>query len=135
MVAYRRYVNVWTQCIATSEVIRPSLFGVAIITVVYIPIFSLTGVEGKMFHPMAATVVMALLSAMVFSLTIVPAAVAVFLRGKISEKESIVITKAKSAYRPLLKLALKFRWAVVSFATGWWVGPSSPTPMESWVIT
>jgi cobalt-zinc-cadmium resistance protein CzcA len=102
---------------ATSEVIRPSLFGVAIITIVYIPIFSLTGVEGKMFHPMAATVVMALLSAMVLSLTIVPAAVAVFMNGKISEKESIVITKAKSAYRPLLKLALKYRWAVVSFAT------------------
>ena len=102
---------------ATSEVIRPSLFGVAIITIVYIPIFSLTGVEGKMFHPMAATVVMALLAAMVLSLTVVPAAVAVFMNGKISEKESIVITKAKSAYRPLLKLALKFRWAVVSFAT------------------
>jgi cobalt-zinc-cadmium resistance protein CzcA len=101
---------------ATAEVIRPSLFGVAIITVVYIPIFSLTGVEGKMFHPMAATVVMALLSAMVFSLTIVPAAVAVFLRGKISEKESVVITKTKSFYKPLLLLAFKFRWAVVSFA-------------------
>ena len=101
---------------ATAEVIRPSLFGVAIITVVYIPIFSLTGVEGKMFHPMAATVVMALLSAMVFSLTIVPAAVAVFLNGKISEKESVVITKTKSFYKPLLLLALKFRWAVVSFA-------------------
>ncbi|MEL7399306.1 MAG: CusA/CzcA family heavy metal efflux RND transporter, partial [Pseudomonadota bacterium] len=72
--------------------------------------------EGKMFHPMAATVVMALLSAMVFSLTIVPAAVAVFLRGKISEKESVVITKSKSVYKPLLLLALKARWAVVSFA-------------------
>ena len=101
---------------ATAEVIRPSLFGVAIITVVYIPIFSLTGVEGKMFHPMAATVVMALLSAMVFSLTIVPAAVAVFLSGKISEKESVVIVKTKSIYKPLLLLALKFRWVVVSFA-------------------
>ena len=56
---------------ATSEVIRPSLFGVGIITVVYIPIFSLTGVEGKMFHPMAATVVMALLAAIVLSLTFV----------------------------------------------------------------
>lgn len=102
---------------ATSEVIRPSLFGVAIITIVYIPIFSLTGVEGKMFHPMAATVVMALLSAMVLSLTVVPAAVAVFMNGKISEKESIVISKAKWAYQPLLKLALKFRWAVVGFAS------------------
>ena len=102
---------------ATSEVIRPSLFGVAIITIVYIPIFSLTGVEGKMFHPMAATVVMALISAMVLSLTIVPAAVAVFLNGKISEKESVVIKGAKSVYRPLLILALKFRWAVMGFAS------------------
>ena len=102
---------------ATSEVIRPSLFGVAIITIVYIPIFSLSGVEGKMFHPMAATVVMALLSAMVLSLTVVPAAVAVFMNSKISEKESIVISKAKSAYKPLLKLALRFRWAVVGFAS------------------
>lgn len=102
---------------STSEVIRPSLFGVAIITIVYIPIFSLTGVEGKMFHPMAATVVMALLSAMVLSLTVVPAAVAVFMNGKISEKESVVIAKAKSAYQPLLKLALRFRYAVVGFAS------------------
>jgi heavy metal efflux system protein len=102
---------------ATSEVIRPGLFGVAIITIVYIPIFSLTGVEGKMFHPMAATVVMALLSAMVLSLTVVPAAVAAFMNGKINEKESIVISKAKSAYKPLLNLALKFRWAVVGFAS------------------
>ncbi len=102
---------------ATAEVIRPSLFGVAIITVVYIPIFSLTGVEGKMFHPMAATVVMALLSAMVLSLTVVPAAVAVFLRGKISEKESVIIGVTKRLYAPLLGLALKFRWLVVGMAT------------------
>ena len=101
---------------ATSEVIRPSLFGVAIITIVYIPIFSLTGVEGKMFHPMAATVVMALISAMILSLTLVPAAVAVIMNGKISEKESVVISAAKSAYRPLLLAALKFRWLVVSGA-------------------
>lgn len=102
---------------ATSEVIRPSLFGVAIITVVYIPIFSLTGVEGKMFHPMAATVVMALLSAMILSLTLIPAAVAVFLKGKISEKESLIIGTSKSLYEPVLKLSLKLRWLVVGLAT------------------
>ena len=101
---------------ATSEVIRPSLFGVAIITIVYIPIFSLTGVEGKMFHPMAATVVMALISAMILSLTLVPAAVAVIMNGEISEKESVVISAAKSVYRPLLLATLKFRWVVVSGA-------------------
>ncbi|MDP5206736.1 CusA/CzcA family heavy metal efflux RND transporter, partial [Alishewanella sp. SMS9] len=106
-----------TVYLATAEVIRPSLFGVAIITIVYIPIFSLTGVEGKMFHPMAATVVIALLSAMVLSLTIVPAAVAVFLNGKISEKESAVIRSAKTLYAPLLALALKWRALVIGLAS------------------
>ena len=102
---------------ATTEVVRPALFGVAIITVVYIPIFSLTGVEGKMFHPMAATVVMALLAAMVFSLTLVPAAVAIFMNGKVEEKESRVIRSAKSLYQPMLENALKFRWAVLGCAS------------------
>ena len=68
---------------ATSEVIRPSLFGVLIITLVYVPIFALTGVEGKMFHPMAITVVMALTAALVLSLTFVPAAVALFVTGRV----------------------------------------------------
>jgi heavy metal efflux system protein len=106
------------QCVfeATTEVIRPSLFGVAIITVVYIPIFSLTGVEGKMFHPMAATVVMALLAAMLLSLTLVPAAVATFMTGTVSEKESPVIRAGKSVYRPLLAWALRLRHAVVAAA-------------------
>lgn len=98
---------------ATNEVIRPSLFGVLIITVVYIPLFSLSGVEGKMFHPMAATVIIALLAAMVFSITIVPAAVAMFLGGKINEKESPIILGAKYLYRPVLLAALKLRWFVV----------------------
>ena len=98
---------------ATNEVIRPSLFGVLIITVVYIPLFSLSGVEGKMFHPMAATVILALLAAMIFSITIVPAAVAMFLSGKISEKESPIIVGAKYVYRPILLGALKFRWLVL----------------------
>nr|WP_297349194.1 CusA/CzcA family heavy metal efflux RND transporter [uncultured Glaciecola sp.] len=98
---------------ATNEVIRPSLFGVLIITVVYIPLFSLTGVEGKMFHPMAATVIMALLAAMVFSITIIPAAVAMFMNGKVSEKESPIIVAGKSVYRPVLNGALKFRWFVL----------------------
>ena len=102
---------------ATSEVIKPSLFGIAIITIVYIPIFSLTGVEGKMFQPMASTVVIALVSAMILSLTVVPAAVAVFMNGDISEKESVIIVKSKRIYEPALKLAIKFRVAVVSGAT------------------
>ncbi len=101
---------------ATNEVIRPSLFGVLIITVVYIPLFTLTGVEGKMFQPMAATVVMALLAALVLSLTVVPAAVAVFMNGRISEKENRVMAAAKSLYQPLLLKALKLRWWVVTAA-------------------
>lgn len=101
---------------ATNEVIRPSLFGVMIITVVYIPLFSLTGVEGKMFHPMAATVVMALLAALVLSLTLVPAAIAVFMTGNISEKENRVVSAAKSLYEPALKGAMKLRWWVLSAA-------------------
>ena len=101
---------------ATNEVIRPSLFGVMIITVVYIPLFSLTGVEGKMFHPMAATVVMALLAALVLSLTIVPAMVAIFMSGKVSEKESPIIVGAKKVYAPALAAALKAKKAVLAAA-------------------
>lgn len=103
---------------ATNEVIRPSLFGVGIITVVYLPLFTLTGVEGKMFQPMAATVVMALIAALVLSLTVVPAAVAIFMTGKISEKESPIIRGAKSLYKPLLLIALRARWLVIIGAAG-----------------
>jgi len=103
---------------ATNEVIRPSLFGVIIITVVYIPLFSLTGVEGKMFHPMASTVMMALISALVLSFTFIPAAVALFMNGKVSDKESFIIVTAKSLYLPLLKGALKLRWLVLVAAMG-----------------
>lgn len=101
---------------ATLEVVRPSLFGVAIITVVYLPVFALTGVEGKMFHPMAATVVMALLAAMLFSLTLVPAAIAVFMTGTVSEKESPIIRASKKLYRPVLEWALQKRYTVVASA-------------------
>ena len=101
---------------ATSEVIRPSLFGVLIITLVYIPIFALEGVEGKMFHPMALTVVMALTVAMVLTLTFVPAAVAMFMSGKVAEKENILIRGTKAIYRPVLQFALRLRWLIVSAA-------------------
>ena len=101
---------------ATHEVIRPALFGVFIITVVYIPIFALTGIEGKMFHPMAITVVIALVSAMILSVTFVPAGVALLFRKPIEEKENIVIRGARSLYRPVLIASLRLRWAVVSLA-------------------
>jgi cobalt-zinc-cadmium resistance protein CzcA len=101
---------------ASAEVIKPSLFGIFIITAVYLPIFALTGVEGKMFHPMAFTVVIALLAAMLLSLTFVPAAVALFVSGKVAEKDNVVIAAAKHGYAPLLHGALRLRWLVVAGA-------------------
>ncbi len=102
---------------ATREVIRPALFGVFIITAVYLPIFALSGVEGKMFHPMAITVVIALVSAMILSVTFVPADVALLFRKPVQEKENAAIRGARGLYRPLLTAALRFRWAVVGMAT------------------
>ncbi|HCS63202.1 MAG TPA: CusA/CzcA family heavy metal efflux RND transporter [Cellvibrio sp.] len=98
---------------ATSEVIRPSLFGVGIITLVYLPIFTLTGVEGKMFHPMAITVVIALTAALILSLTFVPAAIALIMNGKIAEHENRFMQAAKKAYQPLLLGAFKQRSLVL----------------------
>jgi cobalt-zinc-cadmium resistance protein CzcA len=93
---------------ASAEVIKPSIFGIIIITVVYLPIFALTGIEGKMFHPMAFTVVLALTAALILSLTFVPAAVALLIRGKVEEKESTVMRGAAFAYRPALDAAIRF---------------------------
>lgn len=107
---------------ATAEVIRPSLFGVAIITAVYLPVFALTGIEGKMFHPMAFTVVFALSSAMLLSLTFVPAAVAVFLGGRVQEKENRALRAARVLYEPALEWALRARWAVVAGAAALVIG-------------
>ncbi len=101
---------------ATSEVIRPALFGVFIITVVYIPIFALSGVEGKMFHPMAITVIIALVSAMILSITFIPAGVALLFKKPIKEKKNRVVQAARSLYKPILSISLKFRWAVVALA-------------------
>ena len=101
---------------ATNEVIRPALFGVFIITLVYIPIFALTGIEGKMFHPMATTVVIALVSAMLLSVTFVPAGVALLLRKPVRAKTNFIVDGARSLYRPLLLASLRFRWLVVGLA-------------------
>jgi heavy metal efflux system protein len=103
---------------ATLEVIKPSIFGVLIIALVYVPIFALTGVEGKMFHPMAFTVVFALTAALILSLTFVPAAVAMFVTGKVEEKESPVMRAARKWYEPALDWALKARNLVVAGAVG-----------------
>jgi len=107
---------------ATAEVIRPSLFGLGIITAVYLPIFALTGIEGKMFHPMAITVVLALTGAMVLSLTFVPAAIALCMRGRVAEKESRAIAFAQRMYRPALAWSLSHRGVVVGAAATLLVG-------------
>jgi cobalt-zinc-cadmium resistance protein CzcA len=107
--------------LATSEVIRPSLFGVLIIALVYVPIFALTGVEGKMFHPMAITVVMALTGALILSLSFVPAAVALFVTGKVEEKESPIMTRARGLYGPALAFALSRPKLVVAAAVALFV--------------
>ncbi|HZC34076.1 MAG TPA: CusA/CzcA family heavy metal efflux RND transporter, partial [Chthoniobacterales bacterium] len=102
---------------ASKEVITPSVFGTIIIMVVYLPILSLSGIEGKMFIPMAMTVLFALLGAMIFALTFVPACVAIFLRGKMKETESILIQWARKMYLPLLNVSLKHRGVIVVGAT------------------
>lgn len=91
------------------EARRPLIFGQLIIMVVYLPIFALTGVEGKMFHPMAFTVVMALLGAMVLSVTFVPAAIAMFVTGKVKEEEGVVMRTARLRYEPVLQWVLGHR--------------------------
>ena len=92
---------------ATVEVIRPSLFGMFIIAAVYLPIFALTGIEGKMFHPMAITVVLALTGAMVLSLTFVPASIAIFMGNRVQEKENRLVQWTRGRYEPLLAWSLR----------------------------
>jgi cobalt-zinc-cadmium resistance protein CzcA len=97
---------------ATREVVRPALFGVFIITAVYIPIFALSGVEGKMFHPMAQTVVIALLAAMLLSITAVPAAVALLVKRPSAHGQTRVTRIAERCYRPVLLAAIRHRLVV-----------------------
>jgi cobalt-zinc-cadmium resistance protein CzcA len=101
---------------ATREVVRPAVFGVTIILVVYLPILTLTGIEGKMFRPMALTVVMALLSALVLSVTAVPAAVALLVRGRVAARENVVMRGALRLYRPVLDQGLRYRRSVLGAA-------------------
>ncbi|PJD93000.1 MAG: CusA/CzcA family heavy metal efflux RND transporter [Legionella sp.] len=101
---------------ATTEVIRPSIFGVFIITVVYLPILTLTGVEGKMFLPMAETVIIALMASMLFALTFVPAAVAIFLRGRVQEKENWLVQHIANGYERVLRRCFHARTWVISAA-------------------
>ncbi|MDX3772754.1 CusA/CzcA family heavy metal efflux RND transporter [Chromatiaceae bacterium AAb-1] len=93
---------------ATREVFTPAVFGVFIIMLVYLPVFALSGVEGKMFHPMAFTVIAALAGALIFAVTFVPAAIALFVTGKIQHQENGLINWCRRGYQPLLGSALRF---------------------------
>lgn len=103
---------------AAKEMIQPTVFGQIIIIMVYIPMLTFTGVEGKMFEPMAITVILALAAALVLSLTFVPAMIAIFVKGKVSEKESRLISVAKKGYMPALRgaVAHPLKVAFIAFA-------------------
>ncbi|RFD25860.1 CusA/CzcA family heavy metal efflux RND transporter [Pseudomonas sp. GL93] len=101
---------------AAKEARRALIFGQLIIMVVYLPIFALTGVAGKMFHPMAFTVVIALLGAMILSVTFVPAAIALFVTGKVKEEENFVMRSARRVYDPVLNWVMVRRPLVFGLA-------------------
>ena len=102
---------------AAKEARRPLLYGQLIIMIVYLPIFALSGGEGKMFHPMALTVMLALLGAMILSVTFVPAAVALFIGKSVAEKENRLMLWAKRAYAPLLDWVMGAKAVVLTAAT------------------
>ena len=117
-----------TVLTASKQVGSPMFFGVLIIAVVYLPILALTGIEGKMFHPMALTVMLALGGALILSLTLMPALCAWLLRGNIAEEDNALIRFAKRLYAPVLHSALRFRWLVATGAIALFVG-------SLWVFT
>lgn len=102
---------------AAQEARKPLIYGQLIIMAVYLPIFALTGVEGKMFHPMAFTVVIALIGAMFLSVTFIPAAVALFITGKVEEKEQTFIAWTKRHYLPILRWTMFNKALVMTLVT------------------
>ena len=102
-----------TVVAASKQVGTPMFFGVLIIAIVYLPILALSGIEGKMFHPMALTVMLALGGSLVLALTLMPALCSFLLRGNIAERDNAVIRAVKSVYSPILRLSLRLRWLIV----------------------
>ena len=98
---------------SAKEVANPMFFGVLIITIVYVPILALEGIEGKMFKPMALVVMLALGASLVLALTLMPVLCSFLLGGKIQEKDNWLVTATKRVYTPLLQFGLRFRWLVV----------------------
>ena len=111
-----------TVLAASKQVGSPMFFGVVIITVVYIPILALSGIEGKMFHPMALTVMLALGGALVLALTLMPVLCSLLLTGKIQESDNAIIRLAKRIYEPTLQMALRLLWLVVTAAVALFIG-------------
>ena len=103
---------------AAMEVRMPTLFGELIIIIVYLPILTLEGVEGKLFRPMALTVVFALVGSLILSLTLIPALASLLLPKKMSHSEPIVVRLAVWIYKPILKLVLRFRIAAIMMVVG-----------------
>jgi cobalt-zinc-cadmium resistance protein CzcA len=101
---------------SSKQVLSPAAFGSAIIIIVYLPILALIGVAGKMFRPMALTVILALVAAFILSLTFVPAMVGTIMAGRVRERENFLVRIAQWGYRPILYGVLKLRWAVVPLA-------------------
>jgi cobalt-zinc-cadmium resistance protein CzcA len=92
---------------AAEEMIGPTVYGQAIIILVYVPLLTFSGVEGKMFEPMALTVILALVAAFVLSLTFVPALIAIFITGRVAEGDNAIVRRLKTSYAPLLRLTIK----------------------------
>ena len=107
---------------ASKQVGAPMFFGVLIITIVYVPILALSGVEGKMFHPMAITVMLALAGALLLALTLMPVLCSFLLRGRIHEGDNLAVAGIKRVYAPALTWALKLRWAVALAAMALFAG-------------
>ena len=100
---------------AAVEVRKPTMFGELIIMIVFLPILLLEGVEGKLFRPMALTVVFALLSSIIFSLTLTPVLCSLVIGRRVKERENWLVRGVQWLYRPFVHFALRFRWAVVAF--------------------
>ena len=113
--------RLYTVVAASKQVGTPMFFGVLIIAIVYVPILALSGIEGKMFHPMALTVMLALGGSLVLALTLMPALCSFLLRGKIAERDNVIIRAIKNIYAPILRLSLRLRWLVISAALGFFV--------------
>ena len=102
-----------TVLAASKQVGTPMFFGVLIIAIVYVPILALSGIEGKMFHPMALTVMLALGGSLVLALTLMPALSSLLLRGRVHEGDNLVVRVCKSIYSPILRGSLRLRWPVI----------------------